>query len=47
MKKFQGTFGELSWWREYHLVDILKHKGTIVSIKKANAILKTLPKWMF
>ena len=47
MKKFPGTFGELSWWREYHLVDILKHKGTIVRIKKANAILKTLPKWMF
>ena len=40
MKRCPDTFGELLQQQDYHLVDILKEKGAIVRIKKANAILK-------
>ena len=40
MKRSPDTFGELSQYQEYQLVEILKEKGAIGRIKKANAILK-------
>ena len=40
MKRSPDTFGELSQYQGYQLVEILKEKGAIGRIKKANAILK-------
>ena len=40
MKRSPDTFGELSQYQEYQLVEILKEKGAIGRIKKPNAILK-------
>ena len=40
MKRCPDAFGELLQEQGYHLVEILKEKGVIVRIKKANTILK-------
>ena len=40
MKRSPDTFGELPQQHGYYLLEILKQKGVIVRIKKANAIIK-------
>ena len=42
MKRCPDTFGELPQLQGYYLAEILKQKGTIVRIKKTNAMLKRL-----
>ena len=47
MKRYPDIFGELPQEEGYYVVEILKQKGVIVRIKKANSILKINVKKLF